>query len=186
MNVQNALGVVALATAVGVPVDGAIAALATFRGVRRRQEVIGTGRGIVLVDDFAHHPTAVAASLAAVRARYPERRLWSLFEPRSNTTRRRIFQEAFTNAFAGADRVTFSAVHRAEQLAESERLSPAEIVAALTKRGVAAESCDQVDDIRALVAREARAGDVVVLMSNGDFGGLAEKLLTALELDRVP
>ncbi len=182
MNVVNALGVVALASAIGVPEAGALATLATFRGVRRRQEVLGEAGGIVLIDDFAHHPTAVRGTIAALRARYPQHRLWAVFEPRSNTTRRRIFQDAFTEAFAGADRVTFSAVHRREQLAEAERLSTDEIVAALGRRGVPAETCAQADDICALVAREARAGDVVVLMSNGGFGGLAAKLTHALAL----
>jgi UDP-N-acetylmuramate: L-alanyl-gamma-D-glutamyl-meso-diaminopimelate ligase len=186
MNVANALGVIALASAIGVPEAAAIDAVASFRGVRRRQEVIGAGRGIVLIDDFAHHPTAVAGTLAALRARYPERRLWALFEPRSNTTRRRVFQDAFTRAFAAADRVTFAAVHRREQLAANERLSTEEIVAALAARGVAAETCEQVDDICALVTREARDGDVVVLMSNGGFGGLASKLLSALALSPIP
>ncbi|HEY2389205.1 MAG TPA: UDP-N-acetylmuramate:L-alanyl-gamma-D-glutamyl-meso-diaminopimelate ligase [Candidatus Binatia bacterium] len=185
MNVVNALGVVALASAIGVPEEGALAAVATFRGVQRRQDVIAEGRGIVVVDDFAHHPTAVTGTIAALRARYPQRRLWALFEPRSNTTRRRIFQDAFAEAFAGADRVTFAAVHRREQLAEAERLSTEEMVAALRARGRAAETCEQVDDIAALVAREAQPGDVVVLMSNGGFGGLPAMLLAALGLDRL-
>ena len=185
MNVANALGVIALAAAIGVSEAGALDAVARFRGVRRRQEVIGSGRGIVLIDDFAHHPTAVAGTLAALRARYPRRRLWALFEPRSNTTRRRVFQDAFSAAFAAADRVTFAAVHRREQLPEGERLSTDEIVGALGARGVQAETCEQVDDICALVGREARAGDVVVMMSNGGFGGLAAKLLAALALEPV-
>ncbi len=182
MNVANALGVVALASAIGVAEDDAVAALASFRGVRRRQEVLGTARGIVVIDDFAHHPTAVTGTVAALRSRYPDRRLWALFEPRSNTTRRRVFQDAFTDAFSGVDRVTFAAVHRSEQLAEHERLSTDEMVSALRERGVAGETCPNVDDIVALVATEARTGDVVVIMSNGGFGGLAAKLTNALAL----
>jgi UDP-N-acetylmuramate: L-alanyl-gamma-D-glutamyl-meso-diaminopimelate ligase len=185
MTVVNALGVVALAAAIGVREEAGIAALASFRGVRRRQEVIGRGRGIDLIDDFAHHPTAVAATVAALRARYPGRRLWALFEPRSNTSRRRVFQEAFADAFAGADRVTFAAVHRREQIPEAERLSTEELVAVLARRGVAGETCEGPDDICALVEREAAAGDVVVLMSNGGFGGLAQKLVVALALEPV-
>jgi len=123
MNVANALGVVTLASGMGLALDGVVAALATFRGVKRRQEVIAEGRGITVIDDFAHHPTAVAGTLAALRSRYPKRRLWVLFEPRSNTTRRRVFQDAFASAFAGADRVTFGAVHRRDQLPEDEHLS---------------------------------------------------------------
>ena len=182
MNVANALGVVTLASTMGLPLDGVVAALATFRGVKRRQEVIAEGRGITVIDDFAHHPTAVAGTLAALRARYPKRRLWALFEPRSNTTRRRVFQDAFAAAFAGADRVTFGAVHRRDQLPESERLSVDALIVSLTARGVAAETCEDPDTIAALVARQATSGDVVVLMSNGGFGGLAGKTVAALGL----
>jgi UDP-N-acetylmuramate: L-alanyl-gamma-D-glutamyl-meso-diaminopimelate ligase len=182
MNVANAIGVVTLTHAMGLPLDGVIAALATFKGVKRRQEVIAEGRGITVIDDFAHHPTAVAGTVAALRARYPGRRLWALFEPRSNTTRRRVFQEAFADAFAGADRVTFGAIHRREQLPESERLSVDELIASLVARGVRAETCEDPDAIAALVARQVAPGDVVVLMSNGGFGGLAGKLLAALAL----
>ena len=182
MNVANALGVTALADAMGLPLDGVVAAFAGFRGVRRRQEVIADGGGITVIDDFAHHPTAVAATLAALRARYPKRRLWALFEPRSNTTRRRVFQDAFADAFAGADRVTFGAVHRRDQLAETERLSLPDLMAALRGRGVAAEACEDPDAIAALVAAQVASGDVIVLMSNGGFGGLAGKLVSALAL----
>jgi UDP-N-acetylmuramate: L-alanyl-gamma-D-glutamyl-meso-diaminopimelate ligase len=182
INVANALGVVALTSAMGLALDGVVAGLATFRGVKRRQEVIAEGRGITVIDDFAHHPTAVAGTLAALRARYPKRRVWALFEPRSNTTRRRVFQDAFAAAFAAADRVTFGAVHRRDQLPESERLSLDELVAGLAARGVAAETCEDPDAIAALVARQVASGDVVVLMSNGGFGGLAGKLLAALDL----
>jgi UDP-N-acetylmuramate: L-alanyl-gamma-D-glutamyl-meso-diaminopimelate ligase len=182
MNVANAIGVVALTHAIGVPLDGVVAALASFRGVKRRQEVIAEGRGITVVDDFAHHPTAVAGTLAALRARFPERRLWVLFEPRSNTTRRRVFQDAFADAFAGADRVTFGAIHRRDQLPENERLSVDELIAALAARGVPAETCEDPDAIAAVVAADVAPGDVVVLMSNGGFGGLAGKLVSALAL----
>jgi UDP-N-acetylmuramate: L-alanyl-gamma-D-glutamyl-meso-diaminopimelate ligase len=185
INVANAIGVVALTRAMGLPLDGVVAALATFRGVRRRQEVIGEGRGVTVIDDFAHHPTAVGGTLAALRARYPGRRLWALFEPRSNTTRRRVFQEPFAAAFGGADRVTFGAVHRRDQLPEHERLSVDELVASLVARGVVADTCEDPDAIAALVKRQIAPGDVVVLMSNGGFGGLAGKLLTALELPAI-
>jgi UDP-N-acetylmuramate: L-alanyl-gamma-D-glutamyl-meso-diaminopimelate ligase len=182
MNVANALGVVALTDAMGLPTDGVVAALATFRGVRRRQELIAEGRGFTVIDDFAHHPTAVAATLSALRARYPQRRLWALFEPRSNSTRRRVFQAAFTEAFRGADRVTFGAVHRRDQLPEDQRLSLDDLIADLGAYGVTAEACDDPEAIASLVARQAVPGDVVVLMSNGGFGGLAGKLVAALEL----
>ncbi len=182
INVANAVGVLALAHAMGLPFDGVVAALATFRGVKRRQEVIAEGRGVTVVDDFAHHPTAVAGTLAALRARYPRRRLWVLFEPRSNTTRRRVFQDAFASALAGADRVTFGAIHRRDQLPERERLSIEELIGALGARGVPAETCEDPDAIAALVADQVAPGDVVVLMSNGGFGGLAGRLVSALSL----
>ena len=182
INVANAIGVVALTHAMDIPLDGVVAALATFRGVKRRQEVIAEGRGITVIDDFAHHPTAVSGTIAALRARYPRRRLWALFEPRSNTTRRRVFQDAFATAFAGADRVTFGAIHRRDQLPEDQRLSVDEVIAELARRGVRAETCEEPDAIAALVADQVAPGDVVVLMSNGGFGGLAKKLVDALAL----
>jgi UDP-N-acetylmuramate: L-alanyl-gamma-D-glutamyl-meso-diaminopimelate ligase len=182
MNVANALGVVTLASAMDLALEGVVAALATFRGVKRRQEVIAEGRGITIIDDFAHHPTAVAGTLAALRTRYPKRRLWALFEPRSNTTRQRVFQDAFASAFTGADRVTFGAVYRRDRLPESERLSVDALIAALGARGIAAETCEDPDAIAVLVASQVASGDVVVLMSNGGFGGLAGKLVAALEL----
>ncbi len=183
MNVANALGVLALADRIGIGLEDAVRAVGTFNGVRRRQEVIGAGRGLVVIDDFAHHPTAVAATLDALRARYGARRIWALFEPRSNTSRRRVFQQAFVDAFAGADRVTLAGVHRREQLPESERLSTEAVARGLAARGVAAEVCEDPAAIEALVAREAAAGDVIVLMSNGGFGGLAQRLPRTLGLD---
>jgi UDP-N-acetylmuramate: L-alanyl-gamma-D-glutamyl-meso-diaminopimelate ligase len=182
MNVANAIGVVTLTSAMGIPLDGVVAALGTFRGVKRRQEVIAEGRGITVIDDFAHHPTAVAGTLAALRGRYPRRRIWALFEPRSNTTRRRVFQDAFAAAFGAADRVTFGAIHRREQLPEAERLSVDDVIATLRAGGVAAETCEDPDAIAALVAAQVASGDVVVMMSNGGFGGLGGKLLAALAL----
>ena len=183
MNVANALGVTVLAASMGVPIAASLEALRTFRGVRRRQQVIGEGNGLTLIDDFAHHPTAVGATLTALRARYPKRRLWVLFEPRSNTSRRRVFQNAFADAFALADRVTVAGVHRQEQLAADKRFSPAELVATLAARNVAAETIDEIDAISDLVARDATPGDVIILMSNGAFGGLGPKLLTRLHVE---
>ncbi len=183
MNVVNALGAAVAAAAIGLPMDAIVEAIATFRGVRRRQEVVGERAGVTLIDDFAHHPTAVAATLSALRRRYGDRRLWALFEPRSNTTRRRIFEQAFIDALSAADRVTVAGVHRAEQLPEHERLSPARIVAALAERGMPAEACEDVDEICGIVTHAVRPGDVVVLMSNGSFGGLSRKLAAALALE---
>jgi UDP-N-acetylmuramate: L-alanyl-gamma-D-glutamyl-meso-diaminopimelate ligase len=158
--------------------------LASFAGVRRRLEVRGQPRDITVVDDFGHHPTAVEKTLAAARSRWPGRRLWALFEPRSATTRRKLFQERFTDAFAAADRVILGSHERLAEIPERERFDPGAVAAALVDRGVAAEAEPDVDRIARRVCDEARAGDVVILFSNGAFGGLHRKLLAALSESR--
>ena len=171
MNARNLLGVALLARAIGVD-DAAIQRAArTFHGVRRRQEIVCDG-AITLVDDFAHHPTAIRLVLDAVRARFGERRIRALFDPRSNTTRRRIFQDEIADALAGADVVGFGPVNRAELLSEDERFSPQEAVARLAGNGVAGFACADTQELAARVEAEAEPGDVVLLLSNGAFGGL--------------
>jgi UDP-N-acetylmuramate: L-alanyl-gamma-D-glutamyl-meso-diaminopimelate ligase len=183
-NVANALAAVAAAVAVGAEPEAAIAALAAFRGVRRRLEVRGEARGVTVLDDFAHHPTAVRETLAAVRARFPERPLVAVFEPRSNTSRRKVFQHDYAEALAGADRVVVSVVPDAPIYSitgeVTERFSAEELAGDLRARGVAADAIDGVDAIVARLAGEAQHGDVVLIMSNGAFGGIWEKLLAAL------
>jgi UDP-N-acetylmuramate: L-alanyl-gamma-D-glutamyl-meso-diaminopimelate ligase len=178
-NVRNALAALAVAVAMDVPVDRAREGLAAFLGVKRRLDVVGERRGITVFDDFAHHPTAVAETLAALRASMPERRVWALFEPRSASSCRRVFQADFAKAFAGADEVVLASVFRSS-LPEAERLSEAELVADLRAAGVAARHLPDVETIVTAVAAEARAGDLVVVMSNGGFGGIHGKLLQAL------
>lgn len=182
MNARNALGVYALARELGVAHDAVAAGLASFRGVARRQELVGTWRGVTVVDDFAHHPTAVAGTLAALRARYPGRRLWGVFEPRSNTSRRRVFQREYVEALAAADAVIVGGVFQKQTDAVAADLlfSPDQLAADLTARGVSARAIASSDDIAATLAAEAAPDDVIVLMSNGAFGGLREKLVTAL------
>ena len=179
-NVRNALAAIAVGTYAGLDRDTLAEGLARFRGVRRRLECVGERRGVVVLDDFAHHPTAVRETLAALRLGYPGRRLWAVFEPRSASSCRRVFQDAFADAFAGADEVLVAAVFRGS-LPEAERLSPGELVAALAARGHRARHVAAVDDIVRTVAAETRSGDVVAVMSNGGFGGLHGKLLQALE-----
>ena len=147
--------------------------------MKRRLEVIGEQRGVTVYDDFAHHPTAVAETLHAVRAAAPGRRIWALFEPRSASSCRRVFQQDFARAFASADEVVIATVFRST-LPDSERLSEAQLVADLAASGVAARHLPDVDAIVGVVAAEARPGDVVVVMSNGGFGGIHGKLLRAL------
>jgi UDP-N-acetylmuramate: L-alanyl-gamma-D-glutamyl-meso-diaminopimelate ligase len=179
MNARNLLGVALLARARGVPWDTIARAAASFHGVRRRQEVVVEGE-IVLIDDFAHHPTAIAATLAAVKSRYPGRRIWALFDPRSNTSRRRVFQAEIAGALAQADFAVLGPVHRAEQLAESERFSPEEAVRAVERAGGRARASSDYASVTAAVLAEARDGDVVVALSNGPFGGVVAELAGGL------
>lgn len=182
INALNALGVYVLARSVGLSHAEITPGLAGFSGVARRQELVGEWRGVTLIDDFAHHPTAVAGTLAALRLRYPDRRMWALFEPRSNTSRRRVFQQDYVDALAAADEVVVADVFRKEsdQVAEAELFSPEQLVADVARRGRPARCLASSDAIAELVGREARTGDVVIMMSNGDFGGLRRKLLAAL------
>jgi UDP-N-acetylmuramate: L-alanyl-gamma-D-glutamyl-meso-diaminopimelate ligase len=180
-NVRNALAAIAVGHAVGLDPTVLADGLASFRGVRRRLELRGIVRGVSVFDDFAHHPTAIAETLKAVRASNPDRRIWAIFEPRSASSCRRIFQDDFARAFveAAPDEAIVAAVFRAS-LPESERLSVEELVSDVKRMGVRARQVPTVPEIVAVVATEAREGDLVVVMSNGAFGGIHEKLLAAL------
>lgn len=178
-NVRNALAALAIGVELGVPLERLREGLAAFLGVKRRLEVVGERHGVTVYDDFAHHPTAVAETLRAVRALAPGRRVWAIFEPRSASSCRRVFQHDFARAFGGADQVVLASVFRSS-LPESERLSEPELVRDLTLAGVAARHLPDVDTIVSAVAAEARPGDLVVIMSNGGFGGIHHKLLQAL------
>jgi UDP-N-acetylmuramate: L-alanyl-gamma-D-glutamyl-meso-diaminopimelate ligase len=178
-NVRNALAAIAVGVEAGVALPTLREGLASFRGVKRRLEVVGTAHGVTVYDDFAHHPTAVAETLAAVRAAEPHRRLWAIFEPRSASSCRRIFQKDFARAFSQADRVVIASVFRST-LPAHERLSEAELVADLQAMHVHAAHLPDVDAIVRDVSKEARPGDLVLIMSNGGFGGIHRKLLEAL------
>jgi UDP-N-acetylmuramate: L-alanyl-gamma-D-glutamyl-meso-diaminopimelate ligase len=141
--------------------------------------VIGEAKGVTVYDDFAHHPTAVDETLRAVRTAAPGQRIWAIFEPRSASSCRRVFQDDFARAFAGADEVVLASVFRSA-LPESERLSEARLVEDLTRQNVRARHLPSVEAIVDAVAKEARDGDLVVVMSNGGFGGIHQKLVTAL------
>jgi UDP-N-acetylmuramate: L-alanyl-gamma-D-glutamyl-meso-diaminopimelate ligase len=183
INARNALGVLLLAAEVGVGWEEAAAALGAFEGVRRRQEIVGEGRGVTVIDDFAHHPTAVAGTLAALRERYRGRRLRAVFEPRSNTSRRRVFQREFVEALASADEVVLAAVFTkaSDPTPPEERLAPETVVRDLVGRGVPAQTLDGVPAIRDYLVASSRPGDVVVVMSNGAFGGLPRLVVEGLE-----
>jgi len=180
-NVRNALAALAVGAAVGLSVEAMRPALAEFQGVRRRLELRGVARGVSVFDDFAHHPTAIAETLRAIRWSYPDRRVWAIFEPRSATSCRRVFQEDFTRAFleSGANEIILAAVFRAT-LPDAERLSVDDLIRDLRKGGMSARHIPDVATIVQTVASEARDGDLVVIMSNGGFDGIHDKLLAAL------
>jgi UDP-N-acetylmuramate: L-alanyl-gamma-D-glutamyl-meso-diaminopimelate ligase len=180
-NVRNALAAIVIGDAVGLHAEELREGLASFRGVRRRLEQRGIARGVTVFDDFAHHPTAILETLRAVRWSYPDRRVWAIFEPRSATSCRRVFQTDFARAFidAGVDEVILPDVFRAS-LPPDERLSVAELVRAVNDAGHRARHVPTADEIVGTVAGEARDGDVVVIMSNGGFDGIHDKLLAAL------
>jgi UDP-N-acetylmuramate: L-alanyl-gamma-D-glutamyl-meso-diaminopimelate ligase len=178
-NVRNVLAAVAMAADVGLEPASIAEGVASFRGVRRRLEPRGEVRGVTVYDDFAHHPTAVAETLAGVRAAYPGRRVWAIFEPRSATACRRVMEADLTAALQGADEVVLPAVFRAS-VPEAERLSAERVVAALSAQGVHARFLPTVDEIVRVVASEAGEGDRIVVMSNGAFENIHVKLLAAL------
>ena len=179
-NVRNALAAIAVGSRVGLGASELSQGLRTFRGIKRRLETVGVRRGVTVLDDFAHHPTAVRETLAALRMGYPSRRLWAVFEPRSASSCRRVFQDDFAAAFGAADEVVIAGVFRAS-LPESERLSTERLVDDLRGRGQRARHIPSVEEIVRAIASEHRAGDVVVLMSNGGFDGIHQKLLQALD-----
>jgi UDP-N-acetylmuramate: L-alanyl-gamma-D-glutamyl-meso-diaminopimelate ligase len=148
--------------------------------VRRRMQLRGVARGVAVYDDFAHHPTAIAETLAGVRSAYPDRFIWAIFEPRSATSCRKVFQEDFARAFGPANRILLPAIFRST-LPDDQRLSAEQLVADLKAAGKDARYIPKVDDIVALVAKQAREGDLVVAMSNGGFDDIHRKLLSAIE-----
>jgi UDP-N-acetylmuramate: L-alanyl-gamma-D-glutamyl-meso-diaminopimelate ligase len=178
-NVRNALAAIAVATEVGISAERIAEGLRLFAGVKRRLEVVGVADGVTVYDDFAHHPTAVAETLAGLRASNPAVRIWAVFEPRSASSCRRVFQDDFARAFAAADEVLIAPLFRSK-LPESERLSLPQLVRDLIDRGRCAREAESIDDIISKIVAEHRPGDIVVLMSNGGFGGIHQKLLRAL------
>jgi UDP-N-acetylmuramate: L-alanyl-gamma-D-glutamyl-meso-diaminopimelate ligase len=178
-NVRNALAAIAVGSYTGVGAATLVEGLRAFRGIKRRLETIGVARGVTVLDDFAHHPTAVQETLSALRTGYPGRRIWAVFEPRSASSCRRVFQDDFARSFGAADEIVVAAVFRST-LPEDQRLSAEQLVSDLQARGQHARYIPEVDDIVATIARERRESDVVVLMSNGGFGGIHQKLLKAL------
>lgn len=179
-NVENALGAFAVATALGLSADEIARGAASFLGVRRRQELRGEVGGVAMVDDFAHHPTAVRETVAAVAARFPGRRLWAVFEPRSNTARRNTHQADYAAAFAGAARAIVAVPQRTDRVPQGEALDVERLAREVTLSGVPAEAVAGVEAIVQRVAAGVRPGDVVLAMSNGSFGGFLDRLVAQL------
>jgi len=175
-NVWNATAAAALAASYGIPKDVIAQALETFRSVKRRLEVKAEVNGITIIDDFAHHPTAIEQTIRALRARYPRSRLWVVLEPRSNTMRRNVLQDALARSLALADQVVVAAIFKSDAIPEAERLDLNRVVHEIQQRGKQARILADADTIVDVIAPELRERDVVAILSNGGFGGIYEKL----------
>jgi len=175
-NVWNATAAAAMAAAHGISKEEIAAAFKTFKSVKRRLEVRAQVNGITIIEDFAHHPTAIAGTLTALRSRYPGARLWAILEPRSNTLRRNVLQNDLVKSLALADEVVVANVFKSEAIPEAERLDLAAVAAQVQKHGRRVRIVPTVDGIVQLVAPEMRSGDVVAILSNGGFGGIYERL----------
>jgi UDP-N-acetylmuramate: L-alanyl-gamma-D-glutamyl-meso-diaminopimelate ligase len=180
-NVLDALAAIAIAYGRGIECEAIERALATFVSVRKRMEIKGEEHGVLVVEDFAHHPTAIRMTLEATRTRWPGRKIWAAIEPRSNTMRRKIFQDVLPDALAIADEIVIGPVSRAQLLEEVERLSPESIAESLVKRGRPAKAFESAAAIADYLASHAHSGDMVMVMSNGSFDGLSGKLLEKLK-----
>ncbi|MGC1968223.1 MAG: UDP-N-acetylmuramate:L-alanyl-gamma-D-glutamyl-meso-diaminopimelate ligase [Candidatus Acidiferrales bacterium] len=179
--VLDALAATAIAYGRGVECEAIEGAMATFVSVRKRMEIKGEERGVLVVEDFAHHPTAIRMTLEATRTRWPGRKIFAAVEPRSNTMRRKIFQDVLPDALAIADEIVIGPVSRAQLLEEGERLSPESIAKSLQARNRPAQAFDSAAAIADYLASKARSGDMVMVISNGSFDGLSGKLLEKLK-----
>jgi len=175
-NALNATAAAALAAAAGIPTAAIAEALSTFKSVKRRLEVRTEINGITLIEDFAHHPTAIRETLRALRAIYPGARLWAILEPRSNTLRRKVLAPDLVKSLLFADRVILAAVFQQERIPEHERLHPEEVVRALNSAGTPAELLADANTIVAALTPQLASGDVVAILSNGGFDGIYQKL----------
>jgi len=175
-NALNATAAAALAANQGIAKDAIVAALKSFKSVKRRLEVRAEIGGVTIIDDFAHHPTAIRETLRALRAVYPQARLWAVLEPRSNTLRRKVLENDLVASLRLADRVVLAGVYQQQRIAEDERLHPEDVVHTLNELGTPAALCPDVESILSEVVPELRSGDVVAILSNGGFDGIYEKL----------
>jgi UDP-N-acetylmuramate: L-alanyl-gamma-D-glutamyl-meso-diaminopimelate ligase len=181
-NVRNAAMAVCSALFSGFTPEVVRNGLLGFKGIARRQQLRGEERGVKVVDDFAHHPTAIDLAVDALRQKYAPKDLWVIFEPRSNTTRRNIFQKELASALARADKAIVAGVPDSSKVAEAERLSPQTLIDDVNARGTSGWFFETVDEIVEYVSEHAEEGDVVAVLSNGGFGGIHDKLLNSLKL----
>ena len=182
-NIRNAAMAAAAATFAGLTADEIRAGLESFDGVARRQELKGEVNGIKVIDDFAHHPTAIRLAVQSLRQRHPDSRLWVLFEPRSNTTRRAVFQTELAEALASADFAVVAAIPDLHKFPENDRLNPDQLSADIARLGGRGWYLPDVETIIAKVKDTAKPGDIIAVLSNGGFGGIHEKLLAALRVE---
>ena len=185
LNVRNTLAVVACAKHCGLKNHQIQSAFDTFKGIKRRMEVRGIAGGVTVVDDFGHHPTAIRETLSALRIKYPTQKIWAVFEPRTNTTRRNVFQRELADSFADANAVVISQVARLEQLPPGERLNPEQLMLDLKTAGKEAAYLADVEQIVAHLAKRVQGGEIVVVFSNGGFGNIHAKLLERLGQGRA-
>ncbi len=175
-NALNATAAAALAAGQGIAPEAIAEALATFKSVKRRLEVRAVVDGVTVIDDFAHHPTAIRETLKALRAAYPQGRLWAVLEPRSNTLRRNVFEQELVDALMLADRVILAAVYQQENIPAAERLHPDAVIGSLQRQRRPAQLCADADKIVDVLTGSVQPGDVVAILSNGGFGGIYQKL----------
>jgi len=179
-NVRNCLGAIAACEVLGLDRSAVADALAEFKSVKRRLEVRGQVRGVTVIDDFAHHPTAVRETLLAARGKYPGRRIVAIFEPRSYTAQIKVFQQAFEDALAEADEIIIARLFHPERYTRETAISPLEMLENLRRRGRGAYAIATADEIVSDLGPRLKDGEIVVIMSNGSFDGIHEKLLSVL------
>lgn len=182
-NVLNALADAAIARLCGLDAEEIQKGLESFKGIKRRMEVRGVERGVTVIDDFAHHPTAIATTLDGARKRYPDQRIWALFEPRSISSSRKEFEDGYIDAFRGADRVIIGPIFHRDRYENRYGLEHMMSVPAIVEALPRAEQIDDFDAIAEVVARDAGEGDVILVMSSGAFGGVHEKILQRLRAE---
>jgi UDP-N-acetylmuramate: L-alanyl-gamma-D-glutamyl-meso-diaminopimelate ligase len=179
-NVENAAAVAALCFSLGLTEDEINVGFQSFKGIKRRQEIVGDKNGITIIDDFAHHPTAIELTIDAVKEAYPGQRVWAVFEPRSATSRRKVFEDSFPKSFLKADRVIFAGLFAPEKIKDEERLNVQAVIASIQKMGGVADHIPQVDDIVEFITTNAKSEDVILVMSSGGFDGIHQKLFERL------